>query len=81
VQASLRNRIRELSEVRIRYGHRRIDVLPRRESWMVSHKPTRHLYRKEGLQLRRKTPKRWASMKRREDRIVATAAKDCSSVA
>jgi putative transposase len=77
---SLRNRIRELSEARIRYGHRRIHVLLRREGWMVNHKRTRRLYREEGLQLRRKTPKRRVSAKRREDRVIATAANDCWSM-
>ena len=79
-QASLRNRIRELSEARIRYGHRRIHVLLRREGWVVNHKRTRRLYREEGLQLRRKTPKRRVSAKRREDRVIATAANDCWSM-
>jgi putative transposase len=79
-QASLRKRIRELSEARVRYGYRRIHVLLRREGWSVNHKRTRRLYREEGLQLRRKTPKRKVSAKRREDRVVATAANDCWSM-
>jgi putative transposase len=33
VQASLRMRIRELSEAGVRYGYRRIHVLLRREGW------------------------------------------------
>jgi hypothetical protein len=70
-QTSLRKRIRELSEARVRYGHRRIHVLLRREGWTINHKRTRRLYREEGLQLRRKTPKRKVSAKRREDRVVA----------
>jgi len=41
---------------------------------------TRRLYREEGLQLRRKTPKRKVSAKRREDRVVAAAANDCWSM-
>jgi putative transposase len=41
---------------------------------------TRRLYREEGLQLRSKTPKRKVSAKRREDRVVATAANDCWSM-
>jgi putative transposase len=68
-QASLRKRIRELSEARVRYGYRRIHVLLRREGWTINHKQTRRLYREEGLQLRRKTPKRKVSAKRREGRI------------
>ena len=36
--------------------------------------------REEGLHLRRKTPKRKVSAKRREDRVAATAANDCWSM-
>jgi transposase InsO family protein len=79
-QASLRKRIRELSEARVRYGYRRIHVLLRREGWTINHKRTRRLYREEGLQLRRKTPKRKVSAKRREDRVAAIAANDCWSM-
>ena len=79
-QASLRNRIRERSEARVRYGHRRIHVLLRREGWTINHKRTRRLYREEGLQLRKKTPKRRVSAKRRDDRAVAMTANDCWSM-
>ncbi len=79
-QASLRKRIRELPEARVSYGHRRIHILLRREGWTINHKRTRRLYREEGLQLRRKTPKRKASAKRREDRVAAAAANDCWSM-
>jgi putative transposase len=79
-QASLRKRIRELSEARIRYGYRRIHVLLRREGWTINHKRTRRLYHEEGLQLRKKTPKRKVSAKRREDRVVAAAANECWSM-
>jgi putative transposase len=79
-QASLRKRIRELSEARVRYGYRRIHIMLRREGWTINHKRTRRLYREEGLQLRRKTPKRKVSAKRREDRVVAAAANDCWSM-
>ena len=46
-QASLRKRIRELSEARVRYGYRRIHILLRREGWMINHKWTQRLYREE----------------------------------
>jgi putative transposase len=79
-QAPLRKRIRELAETRVRYGHRRIHVLLRREGWMVNHKRTRRLYREESLQLRNKSPKRKVSAKLREDRVVATAPNECWSM-
>ena len=75
-QATLRKRICELAGARVRYGYRRIHILLRREGWTVNHKRTRRLYREEGLQLRKKTPKRRVSAKRREDRATATAANE-----
>jgi putative transposase len=54
----LRRRLREIAEVRLHYGYRRMHVLLRREGWMVNHKRVYRLYRDEGLGLRRKRPKR-----------------------
>ena len=79
-QASLRKRIRELAEARVRYDYRRIHVLLRWEGWSINHKRTRRLYHEEDLQLRRKTPKRKVSAKGREDGVVAAAANDCWSM-
>jgi len=55
---ALRQRIREISQVRVRYGYRRIQVLLRREGWTVGKTLTYRLYREEQLQLRSKLPKR-----------------------
>jgi len=63
-QAQLRMRIREIAEVRIRYGYRRIHVLLLREGWHINHKRVYRLYREEGLNLRRKTKKRLKSVNR-----------------
>jgi len=63
-QAQLRMRIREIAEVRIRYGYRRIHVLLLREGWHINHKRVYRLYREEGLNLRRKTKKRLKSVSR-----------------
>src|SRR5262249_40536831 len=46
-QTALRARIREIAEVRVSYGYRRITVLLRREGWRVNAKRTYQLY-KEG---------------------------------
>jgi len=48
----LRQRIKEIAAVRVRYGYRRIHVLLRREGWQINHKRVRRLYREEGLNLR-----------------------------
>jgi putative transposase len=63
-QAPLRQRIKELAAVRVRYGYRRIHVLLRREGWPVNSKRVYRLYREEGLTLRRKRPKKRVSVPR-----------------
>jgi putative transposase len=55
-QTALRKRIREIAEVRVTYGYRRITVLLRREGWHVNAKRTYRLYKEDGLDLRRKRP-------------------------
>ena len=63
-QSPLRQRIRELAAVRVRYGYRRIHILLRREGWQVNAKRVYRLYREEGLSLRRKRPKKRVSVPR-----------------
>lgn len=72
-QASLKQRIKEIAETRVRYGYRRIHVLLRREGWEVNAKRVCRLYREMGLQLRNKAPKRRVKAKLRSDRMTATA--------
>jgi putative transposase len=50
----LRTRLRELAEVRRRFGYRRLQVLLQREGWRVNHKLIYRLYVEEKLGLRRK---------------------------
>jgi putative transposase len=54
----LRKRMREIAQVRIRYGYWRIYTLLRREGWKDNHKRVCRLYREEGLNLRSKRPRR-----------------------
>lgn len=57
-QEPLRRHLKELAEVRVSYGYRRLHVLLRREGWAIHHKRVYRLYREEGLALMRKRPKR-----------------------
>lgn len=63
-QLPLRQRIKELAAVWVRYGYRRIHVLLRRDGWPVNIKRVYRLYREEGLSLRYKRSKKRASMLR-----------------
>ena len=73
-QASLKQRIKEIAETRVRYGYRRIHV--RREGWLVNAKRVNRLYREMGLQLRNKSPKRKVKAKLREGRSTPAGAND-----
>jgi putative transposase len=50
----LRTRLRELAQMRRRFGYRRLQVLLVREGWQVNHKRIYRLYVEEKLSLRRK---------------------------
>ena len=50
--ASLRQRMRAIAEVRRRFGYRRLHVLLRREGHLVNHKKLFRLYREERLAVR-----------------------------
>jgi putative transposase len=63
-QTPLRQRLRELAAVRVRYGYRRLHVLLRREGWPVNHKRIYRLYREEGLSIRAKHRKKRVSLPR-----------------
>jgi putative transposase len=56
--AALRARLRELADLRRRFGYRRLHVLLRGEGWTVNRKKTQRLYREEGLAVRRRRSRR-----------------------
>ena len=66
---ALRQRIREIAQVRVRYGYRRIPALLRREGWRHGRSQTYRLYTQERLQLRSKLPKRRKMVVQRNQRI------------
>jgi putative transposase len=63
-QEALRQRLRELAAVRVRFGYRRLTVLLRREGWRVNAKRIYRLYGLEGLAVRTK-PRRKLAMRAR----------------
>ena len=63
-QDALRQRLRELAAVRVRFGYRRLTVLLKREGWRVNAKRIYRLYGDEGLAVRTKPRKRLASRAR-----------------
>ena len=60
----------------MRYGYRRIHVLPLREGWHVNPKRIYRLYRELDLQLRHKLRKRRVKAKLREGRVEAVRPND-----
>jgi hypothetical protein len=60
-QDALRQRLRELAAVRVRFGYRRLTVLLRREGWRVNAKRVYRLYGLERLEVRTKPRKKLAS--------------------
>jgi putative transposase len=76
----LRHRIREIAETRVRYGYRRIHTLLRREGWHANHKRVYRLYCEEGLNLRRKRPRRHVSAARRTGRLEVMQVDECWSM-
>ena len=72
-QDALRRRLRELTETRVAYGYRRLHVLLRREGWRLNAKRVYRLYKKEGLTMRKKVPRRRVACVKRE--VLPTAKK------
>jgi putative transposase len=63
-QTRLRARLKELAASRPRYGYLRLHLMLRREGWKVNRKRIYRLYLEEGLQVRTKRRKKYASHQR-----------------
>jgi putative transposase len=61
----LRERLRDLAGERRRFGYRRLGILLAREGLSVNHKKLYHIYREEGLALRRRRGRKRATGTRR----------------
>jgi len=77
---AVRQRLREIAETRVRYGFPRIQILLRREGWRDNHKRTYRIYKEEGLNLRRKRPRRSKAAAHRQQRPVLTGPHQCWSM-
>jgi putative transposase len=60
----------------VRYGYRRVFYILHRNDWGVNMKKVYRLYKKLGLQLRHKAPKRRVKAKLRENRTTAIRPND-----
>jgi putative transposase len=76
----IRKRMREIAQVRIRYGYWRIFTLLRREGWPDNHKRVYRLYKEEGLNLRSKRPKRHKAAAHRLERLRLSNMNQCWSM-
>ena len=72
-QTALRMRMRELAEVRVHYGYRRLAILLRREGWHVGQNRVYRLYRQEMLAIRRRRPRRHVTARVRAEAPASTA--------
>ena len=77
---ALRQRIKEIADTRVRYGHERIFILLRREGWRDNHKRTYRVYIEEGLNLRSKRPRRSKTAASRLERPANTGLYECFSM-
>jgi putative transposase len=68
-----RLRIQEIARTRVRYGAERVYILMRREGWSINHKKTYRIYCEEGLNRRRKRPRRRVAPMRRQAKPDVTA--------
>ena len=67
----LRSRLRELAQVRRRFGYRRLHILLRREGITINRKKTQRLYTEEGLTVRKRKSRRRAVGARAAPPVVA----------
>ena len=69
-KTALRGRMRELAQIRIGYGYRRLHVLLKREGWRLGKHQAYRLYSEERLQLRSKLPRRRKMVVTRREKYV-----------
>lgn len=73
-------RIQKIAEDRVCYGMWRIRTLMRREAWLINHKKTHRIYCEEGLNLRRRRPRRRVAAAHRMERPELSTINECWSM-
>ena len=73
-------RMRDIAQTRVRYGYRRIHILLKREGLKDNLKRVYRLYCKEGLNLRRKRPRRSVAAAHRLERPELSSIDQCWSM-
>ncbi len=76
----LRQRLRELAQVRVRYSSQRLYILLRREGWPDNNKRVHRLYCLEGLSLHSKRPRRNRAAAHRLERLPLGRLHQCWSL-
>ncbi len=71
-RTALRQRLRELTQSRVRYGYRKILVWLKREGWNVGKKLVYRLYQEEGLALRPRSVRRHKAVVTRRELVRLT---------
>lgn len=71
-RTALRQRLRDLSQSRVRYGYRKLTVLLKREGWRVGKNLVYRLYCEEGLRLHPRSRRRHKAVGTRREPVKAT---------
>jgi putative transposase len=69
---AIRQRMREITQTRIRYGYRRVHIMLKRDGWSIGRNAVYRLYREDGLALRSERPCRRKMVVHREARYRPT---------
>jgi putative transposase len=70
----------EIAQRRIRYSHRRVHTILKRDGWGVGRNLVYCIYREEGLVLRRRRPRRRKTVVNREARYQTSRVNDSWSL-
>lgn len=64
-------RMKEITQTRVHYGYRRVQIMLKREGHKDNHKRVYRLYREQGMSLRHKRPRRNKAAQLRQPKTLA----------